>query len=101
MRPRVSWINKGPDDAILELLDETDMALTPKVMAFQIDYDYTYLRQRLGVLKEHGLIDHPDATPQGMSSTGVYEVTSLGRRYLRGEASRDELEARAETDEPI
>ena len=99
MRPRISWMNRGPDDAILELLDETDMVLTPKVMAFEIDYDYTYLRQRLGVLKEHNLVEHPADTPSGVSPTGVYEITPLGRRFLNGEASREELEAMAEADD--
>jgi len=92
VRPRVTWINKGPDDTILELLDETDMVLTPKVMAFQIDYDYTYLRQRLAVLKANGLVVHPDRTPSGVSRTGTYEISPLGRRYLYGEVSREELE---------
>lgn len=99
MRPRISWMNRGPDESILELLDETDMVLTPKVMAFQIEYDYTYLRQRLGVLKEHGLITHPRETPSGVSRSGVYEITPLGRRFLRGEATADELEGLAEADD--
>lgn len=93
-------MNKGPDDAILELLDETDMVLTPKVLAFHIDYDYTYLRQRLTELKEHGLVRHPDSTPTGVSRTGTYEITPLGRRYLHGEASSDEMEA-AEPNETV
>ena len=93
-------MNRGPDDAILELLDESDMVLTPKVMAFQIDYDYTYLRQRLGVLKEHGLIDHPADAPSGVSRTGVYAITPLGRRFLNGDVTRDEMEAVAEADDP-
>lgn len=92
-------MNRGPDDAILELLDETDMVLTPKVMAFEIDYDYTYLRQRLGVLKEHGLIDHPTQTPSGVSRSGVYRITPLGRQFLDGEATAEELEV-VEVDDP-
>lgn len=92
-------MNRGPDDAILELLDETDMVLTPKVMAFQIEYDYTYLRQRLGVLKAHGLIDHPTDAPAGVSQTGVYEITALGRRFLNGEVSREEMETVPEADD--
>lgn len=92
-------MNRGPDDAILELLDETDMALTPKVMAFQIQYDYTYLRQRLGVLLDHGLIAYPETTPTGVSRSGVYEITPLGRRFLDGDASREELEATPGADE--
>lgn len=92
-------MNRGPDDAILELLDETGMALTPKVMAFQIEYDYTYLRQRLRVLENHGLIAYPETTPAGVSRSGVYEIAPLGRRFLRGEASREELEAAPGADE--
>ena len=94
-------MNRGPDDAILELLDETDMLLTPKVMAFEIDYDYTYLRQRLGVLKAHGLVEHPAEAPSGVSRSGVYEITALGRRYLSGEATAEELEALAEADDAV
>ena len=85
-------MNRGPDDAILELLEETGMALTPKVIAFQVEYDYTYLRQRLRVLEDHGVVAYPEETPEGVSQTGVYEITSLGRRFLAGEATRDELE---------
>lgn len=99
LRPRISWINKGPDDAILELLDETDMVLTPKVMAFEIDYDYSYLRQRLGVLKEHGFVTHPSETPSGVTRSGVYEITPLGRRYLRGETTSEELDAVLKADD--
>lgn len=94
-------MNRGPDDAILELLDETGMALTPKVIAFQIEYDYTYLRQRLRALQEHGLIAYPEETPAGVSQSGVYEITQLGRRFLGGEASREELEAPAEVDDAV
>lgn len=93
-------MNRGPDDAILELLDETDMALTPKVMAFQIEYDYTYLRQRLRVLKDHGLIAYPETTPAGVSRSGVYEITPLGRRFLSGDATREELEGAPGVDDP-
>lgn len=93
-------MNRGPDDAILELLSESDMVLTPKVMAFEIDYDYTYLRQRLGVLKRHGLIEHPIETPSGVSRSGVYEITRLGQRYLEGETTQEEMEAVAEADDP-
>lgn len=96
VRPRVTWINRGPDDTILELLHETDMVLTPKVIAFQVEYDYTYLRQRLSVLKKNGLVAHPEETPSGVSRKGTYEITTLRRRYLKGEASREELEG-AET----
>lgn len=92
-------MNRGPDDAILELLEETGMVLTPKVMAFQIEYDYTYLRQRLGVLKEHGLVDHPAEAPSGVSPSGVYEITPLGRRFLNGTVTSEELEELAEADD--
>lgn len=92
-------MNRGPDDAILELLDETDMVLTPKVMAFEIDYDYTYIRQRLGVLKAHGMIQHPRETPSGVQRSGVYEITPLGRRFLSGDATSEELEAVTEAED--
>lgn len=92
-------MNRGPDDAILELLDETGMALTPKVIAFQVDYDYTYLRQRLRVLEDNGVVAHPDDTPEGVSETGVYEITPLGRRFLAGEATREDLEGAPEAED--
>ena len=92
-------MNRGPDDAILELLDETDMALTPKVIAFQVEYDYTYLRQRRRVLEDHDLVAYPEETPEGVSRTGVYEITPLGRRFLGGEATREELEGAPEAED--
>ncbi len=83
MRPRVEWMNQT-DDRILELLDESDLALTPAVMAQNLDYTRNWVSRRVNKLEKAGLVDSIES--------GYYRITDRGRRYLMGEIDAAELE---------
>lgn len=81
-RPNVEWVNQT-DDRILELLGETGLTLTPKIIAHETGYNRDWVKQRLPFLLHGGLISK--------EGKGLYRITDLGRRYLTGEATSDEI----------
>jgi|AntRauMinimDraft_4_1070384.scaffolds.fasta_scaffold12573_2 Mn-dependent DtxR family transcriptional regulator len=83
MRPRVEWMNQT-DDRILELLDESDLILTPAVMARNLDYTRNWVSRRVGKLESAGLVEPIDS--------GYYRISDRGRAYLAGDLDADELE---------
>lgn len=85
MRPVVSWMTKS-DDAILELLSETDIALPPAVISFNIEISHPTVRRRLPNLLNHELVRKAD------EDKGYYEITEKGREYLAGDLDASELE---------
>jgi predicted transcriptional regulator len=88
MRPVVSWMTKS-DDAILELLLDTAIALPPAVIAFNTVVSHPTVRRRLPKLLEHGLVRKAD------EDKGYYEITEKGRQYLAGDLDASELENNA------
>jgi len=86
MRPLVSWMTKS-DDAILELLEESGIAIPPRAIAFNIgNVSRPTVDRRLPKLEQAGLVDRYD-DPQGYT-----EITDRGRAYLDGDLDADELE---------
>ena len=83
MRPRVDWMNQT-DDRILELLDESDLILTPAVMARNLDYTRNWVSRRVGKLESAGLIEPIDS--------GYYRISDRGRAYLAGDLDAEDLE---------
>ena len=83
MRPRVDWMNQT-DDRILELLDESDLILTPAVMARNLDYTRNWVSRRVGKLESAGLVEPVDS--------GYYRISDRGRAYLTGDLDADDLE---------
>ena len=83
MRPRVEWMNQT-DDRVLELLAESDLILTPAVIAKNLDYTRNWVSRRIGKLGDVGLVEPVDS--------GYYRITDRGRAYLVGEIDADELE---------
>ena len=73
------------DDAILELLREAGIAANPATIGFNTDYDNRYVSQRCRVLAEHGLVERVHETK------AMYRITEFGRRYLDGDAEKDEF----------
>jgi len=82
MRPRVEWMNQT-DDRILELLDESDLILSPSVIAKNLEYTRNWISKRLSLLVNAGLIEQVDE--------GYYVITDRGRAYLGGELDSDDL----------
>jgi len=83
MRPRVDWMNQT-DDRVLELLAESDLILSPAVLAKNLDYTRNWVSRRLSKLNEAGLVRQVDG--------GYYQITDLGRDYLIGDIDAEELE---------
>jgi len=88
-RKRGRWMNKAVDP-VLELLDEQDIPMPPKLI-------FVVLKERKGDhpsratifraiddLQDYGLIEkHPDGT--------FYSITDRGRGYLSGEVDASDL----------
>jgi predicted transcriptional regulator len=77
------------DVAILEWLRNTpneEIRASPSTVSDNIDYATQTVKERMPVLRDKGLIEHYD------KSRGVYQLTDLGRRYLSGDSTREELE---------
>jgi len=89
MRPVVPWMTKS-DDAILELLEETDIALPPAAISFNIDVSHPTVRRRLPKLLEHGLVRKAD------EDKGYYVITEKGRQYLAGDLDASSLKNESE-----
>lgn len=75
------------DPAILELFYEAGIAMPPAVVSYNIDgVSHPTVKRRLPKLAEHGLLEKVD------DSKGYYRITDLGRRYVEGDVTKDELE---------
>lgn len=72
------------DDRILETLDDSGLALSPSVLAYNIDYTRNYVSKRLRKLMDAGLITKVD--------DGLYEITEFGEKYVHGELSADDID---------
>ncbi|TKX50075.1 winged helix-turn-helix transcriptional regulator [Halorubrum sp. ASP121] len=83
MRPRVDWMNQT-DDRVLELLAESDLILTPAVIAKNLEYTRNWVSRRIGKLEDSGLVEPVDS--------GYYRITDLGRAYLAGDLDAGDLE---------
>ncbi|RDZ41459.1 MarR family transcriptional regulator [Haloferax sp. Atlit-47N] len=83
MRPRVDWMNQT-DDRVLELLDESDLILSPAVVAMNLDYTRNWVSRRMSKLSKAELIEEVER--------GYYRISSKGRAYLSGEIDAVELE---------
>lgn len=83
MRPRVSWMNQT-DDYILELLEESDLILSPSIIAVNLDYTRNWISKRLAKLEEANLVEKLDE--------GQYQISERGRAYLAGDLDASELE---------
>nr|WP_238992175.1 winged helix-turn-helix domain-containing protein [Halorubrum terrestre] len=71
------------DDRVLELLAESDLILTPAVIAKNLEYTRNWVSRRIGKLEDADLVEPVDS--------GYYRITDRGRAYLSGEIDADEL----------
>ncbi|WP_114579156.1 phage repressor protein [Saliphagus sp. LR7] len=84
MVQRVEWFAKS-DYPLLSFFEEYDIQISPKVAGENLDYHPGYIGRRLRALRDAGLLDQHD--------NGLYELSDLGREFLDGELSQDEIEA--------
>ena len=82
MRPRVEWMNQT-DDRILEALDESQLVLTPVVLAKNLDYSRSWVSTRLSKLVDAGLVTNSEGS--------FYQITDLGNEYLSGNLEADDI----------
>ncbi|WP_435552664.1 winged-helix domain-containing protein [Natrinema sp. CGMCC1.2065] len=78
------------DGLILEFLEEYDLELPAKPLYRNLnrhghEIGYSTVRQRLGELEAHGLIEKVD-------DAGYYQVSQRGKAYLEGDLDVSELE---------
>ena len=90
MRKRANWMNEK-DDLILELLQETELALpvTPIHENLRLQgHDFTRrtVRRRLKRLESYGLVGSL------LGEKGYYQISEQGEAYLDGELDVKELE---------
>jgi DNA-binding MarR family transcriptional regulator len=71
------------DDRVLELLGESDLILTPAVIAKNLEYTRNWVSRRIGKLEEAGLVESVDS--------GYYQISDRGQAYLAGELDAEEL----------
>lgn len=86
---RVDWRNSATKP-VLRLLDDADLALSAKSIVFNLDENLerppsraTVHRALSGAL-DAGLVYQPEGS--------LYKITEIGREYLSGELSSDDIE---------
>ncbi len=72
------------DDRILEILSDTDIILSPAVIAINIDKSRDEVNRRLSELTDKGLVIRV--------KRGYYRITDIGEAYLQGEEDLRDLE---------
>lgn len=82
------------DDRILDCLAGSGITLSPRVIAYNIDYGRSYVGKRLQVLEANDLVVR--------EAKGLYRISELAEDYLQGKVSADDLEpdATANGDSP-
>ncbi|RDZ39372.1 phage repressor protein [Haloferax sp. Atlit-19N] len=81
MVERISWFSPV-DYEILLFFEKHDIGVSPKIMAYNIEYDRQYVYRRLKVLNDADLLINDD---------GVYRLSDFGRKFLAGNVDEDEL----------
>lgn len=90
MRPRPSWASKY-DDPILEFLAESNAALPPAVVTFNLNWQniaspaHSTVKRRLRTLTDHNLAEKVE------DEAGYYAITDKGRKYLAGDLDASKL----------
>lgn len=71
------------DDWVFELLDESDLVLSPAVTAVNLDYSRNWFFLRMSKLEDADLIEKVNGS--------YYQITKQDRAYLEGELEATEL----------
>ncbi|AZQ14516.1 ArsR family transcriptional regulator [Halorubrum sp. PV6] len=85
--PLASWMTPVDRDILEKLAngDEDELALTPALISVNTDWGHQTIREHVSVLRDHGLIEYYD------QERGIYQISNLGRKYLRGEVDPSDL----------
>lgn len=71
------------DERILELLEDSDLVLTPTVVATNLDYERSWVSERLKELRDHDLVERV--------ARGKYQISEKGRQFLAGDLTAEDL----------
>ena len=82
-RKRGDW-QTPLDDEILELLSDSDLTLSPSIIAFNLDRSREGVADRISVLTDYGLVEKVER--------GKYRITEQGNQYLQGELDASKLD---------
>lgn len=88
MRLPIPWLTRV-DMLILEYLDGHELSTfeqSPALIATNVDRSPGYVRRRVRILADAGLVRRTD------DAAGYYAITGRGRRYLGGELEEKEAE---------
>jgi predicted transcriptional regulator len=83
VRHPASWMQLPIDDRILEILDSSELILSPAVIALNIEKSRSEVNRRLSILVEYGLLTRV--------KRGYYEIAPDGEAYLRGDLDASTL----------
>ena len=83
---------KDVEKAILNLLTESGLSLTPSNIAKNTGYSGGYIRKECNRMAELGLLEKEDE-----GGHPFYSVTEKGRKYLAGKSGANELEDQGES----
>ena len=85
------------DTAILELLEETELALPPKVIAFNLKYlevaspAISTVQRRLGILEQNSFVEKVE------KKSGYYTISNQGLSYLNEDVSTESGQLQQDT----
>jgi DNA-binding IclR family transcriptional regulator len=71
------------DDLILQTLADSELVLSPAVIAYNLEISREHVNRRLTAFVERELVSRPDR--------GYYEISELGQAYLAGEVDPDDI----------
>jgi len=78
---------KDVEKAVLRLLDETELELTPSNIGRNTGYSGGYVRQECNRMAKQGLLKKDDA-----GTNPFYSISDRGQAYLDGELDPDDLD---------
>jgi predicted transcriptional regulator len=82
-RKRGDW-QTPLDDEILELLADSELVLSPSIMAFNLNRSREGVADRISELTDYGLVKKIER--------GKYRITEQGNQYLQGKLDASKLD---------
>jgi len=91
MRKREPWMNRATDP-VLELLAESDLALSPGVITYNLNREMADAPSRSSITRTINKLEAHDFIHKPPESKTYYEITDRGRAYLKGELNASDTD---------
>ncbi|MFB1066678.1 winged helix-turn-helix transcriptional regulator [Natrinema sp. H-ect4] len=88
MRKPGEWMQLPTDERILEVLQSSELVLSPAVIGKNIDKSREQVNRRLTELVDYGFVTRVER--------GYYEIADPGVQYLEGDLDAANLESESE-----